>query len=298
MHNQSLPAAAGRLQFTLATRPACEPIGMSTPEVPSWSAGVGRIGYAAKGTVYFVVGILAGMAAFGSGGRTTGSKGAIQEIGQQPFGQVLLVLLGIGLCCYAIWRFLAGAFDAEGKGSDAKGIAARGGFLVSALIHFGLAFAAFRTVTGNGGGDGEGDARGMTAKVLEMPFGPWLVILAGIAIGIVGLVQWNRAIKEKYRSKFNLDGKAAGQRQWIERISKMGLFARGLVFLLIAFFLFQAGWQADAGEVRGFGGALKFLAQQPYGPWLLGVTALGVICYGIYCAVVAIYGSLGSGRRP
>lgn len=259
---------------------------------------VGRIGYAAKGTVYFVVGILAGMAALGEGGGTTGQKGALNEIGQQPFGQVLLVLLGIGLACYAVWRFLAGAFDAEGKGSDAKGLAVRGGFLVSAMIHFGLAFGSLRAVTGNGGGgDGEGDARSMTAKVLDMPFGPWLVILAGIVVGIVGLIQWSRAIKEKYRSKFNLDGKAAGQRHWIERISKMGLFARGLVFLLIAFFLVQAGWQADASEVRGFGGALKSLAQQPYGPWLLGITALGVICYGIYCAVVALYGSLGSNRR-
>ena len=269
---------------------------MSTPEVPSWSGVVGRIGYAAKGAVYFVVGILAGIAAFGSGGRTTGSKGAIQEIGQQPFGQVLLVLLGIGLACYALWRFLAGAFDAEGKGSGAKGIAVRGGFLVSALIHCGLALASFRAVIGQGGGDGEGDARSMTARVLDMPFGPWLVILAGITVGIVGLMQWNRAIKEKYRSKFNLDGRAAGQRHWIERICKMGLFARGLVFLLIALFLVQAGWQADASEVRGFGGALKSLAQQPYGPWLLGITALGVICYAIYCAVVALYGSLGSDR--
>ncbi len=77
----------------------------------------------------------------------------------------------------------------------------------------------------------------------------------------------------------------------------MGLFARGLVFLIIAFFLAQAGWLADAGEVRGFGGALKSLAQQPYGPWLLGITAIGVICYGIYCGVVARYGSLGSDRR-
>lgn len=270
---------------------------MSTSEVPSWSGVVGRIGYAAKGTVYFVVGILAGIAAIGDGGRTTGSKGAIQEIGQQSFGQVLLVLLGIGLGCYAIWRFLAAIFDAEGKGTDAKGIVIRASFFVSALIHAGLAFAALSALSGGNSGDGEGDARSMTARLMEMPLGPWLVILAAIAVAGAGIMQWSRAIKEKYRNKFDLDGRAAAQRHWIERISKMGLLARGLVFLLIAFFLAQAGWEADASAARGFGGALAVLAQHSYGPWLLGMTALGVICYGIYCAVVAIYGRFDSIRR-
>ena len=59
--------------------------------------------------------------------------------------------------------------------------------------------------------------------------------------------------------------------------------------LLIGFFLAQAGWQADSSEAKGLGGALATLAQQPYGPWLLGITALGLICYGIYCGVVAGY---------
>ncbi len=267
---------------------------MTTPEVPSWSGVVGRIGYAAKGTVYFAVGILAGIAALGAGGRTTGSTGAMHEIGQQPFGQILLALLGIGLACYALWRFLAAIFDAEGKGTDAKGIVARAGFFVGALIHAGLAFAAFRAVAGSSSGDGENNAQSMTARAMEMPFGPWLVILAAIVLAGAGIVQWVRAFQEKYRNKFNLEGRAAAQRHWIERISKMGLLARGLVFLLIAFFLAQAGWEADASEARGFGGALNALAQQSYGPWLLGITALGLVCYGLYCGVVAIYGRLPS----
>lgn len=267
---------------------------MTTPEVPSWSGIVGRVGYAAKGVVYFVVGILAGIAALGAGGRTTGSKGAIEEIGRQPFGQVLLLLVGIGLACYALWRFLAAIFDAEGKGTDGKGIVTRAGFFVAALVHAGLAVAAFKAVTGGGSGDSENDAQSMTARVMEMPLGPWLVMIAALVLAAAGIVQWVRAIKEKYRGKFDLDGRAAAQRHWIEGISKVGLLARGLVFLLIAFFLAQAGWEADASEARGFGGALDALARHSYGPWLLGVTALGLVCYGLYCEVVAIYGRLSS----
>lgn len=248
------------------------------------------MGYAAKGIVYLVVGVLAGLAALGEGGRTTGSKGAIHEIGQQSFGQVLLLIVGIGLACYALWQFLAALFDAEGEGTDAKAIVARTGYAVSGIIHAGFAFAAIHPLFGGNSGSGGGDTESMTARLMALPLGPWLVILAGIAVGGVGIVQWRRAIKGEYRQRFDLDGRAAAQSDWIERISKMGLLARGVVLLLIAFFLVQAGWKADAGKARGFGGALDAIAQASYGPWLLGITAVGVICYGIYCAIVAIYG--------
>lgn len=262
--------------------------GMIRKNLPAWIDRIGRAGYAAKGAVYSVVGILAGKAAIGQGGETTGSKGAIYEIGRQPFGQVMLILLAIGLACYAAWRFLSAFVDAERKGTDASGMAARAGYFMSGVIHVGLAVAAV-TALGGGGGGGE-NTQGWTAKLMGAPFGPWLVMAAGLAIGVAGVVQWVRAAKGSYRAKFDLDGAAASQRHWIDRAAKLGLAARGLVFLIMGFFLMQAGWQSDASEARGFGAALDTLARQPFGMWLLGITALGLICYGIYCVVVTIYG--------
>lgn len=107
---------------------------MSEATAPSWTGGVARAGYLGKGVVYGVIGILAALAAFSTGGETTDSKGAIHAIGQQPFGQVLLGLLALGLLCYALWQFLSAFVDAEGKGSDAKGIAQRTGYFVSGVI--------------------------------------------------------------------------------------------------------------------------------------------------------------------
>ncbi len=264
---------------------------MDMHHTPQWAGPVGRAGYAAKGVVYAVIGFLAAQAALGQGGRTTGSKGAIQEIGQQPFGQVLLVLVGIGLACYALWRLLCAFADAEGKGSDARGLATRAGYFVTAVLHVGLSFAAFSALGGGSGGGGEGGTQSMTAKAMSVPFGQWLVIAAGVAVAAAGIGQWVQLVKGSYRQRFDLDGEAAAQRHWIERAAKLGLAARGVVFLLIGFFLALAGWQADSSEARGLGGTLATLAQQPYGPWLLGITALGLICYGIYCGVVAGYAS-------
>jgi len=65
--------------------------------------------------------------------------------------------------------------------------------------------------------------------------------------------------------------------------------ARGVVFGIIGLFLIQAAWRARAEEARGLGGALRALEQQPYGPYVLGAVALGLVAYGLYMFVEARY---------
>ncbi|MBD0346358.1 MAG: DUF1206 domain-containing protein, partial [Coleofasciculus sp. Co-bin14] len=48
------------------------------------------------------------------------------------------------------------------------------------------------------------------------------------------------------------------------------------------FFLIQAAHQSNSNQVRGLEGALDSLARQPYGLWLLGIVAIGLIAYGVY----------------
>jgi hypothetical protein len=45
----------------------------------------------------------------------------------------------------------------------------------------------------------------------------------------------------------------------------------------------------DAEKARGLDAALKLLASQSYGPWLLGLIALGIAAYGVYCFFEAKY---------
>ena len=65
-----------------------------------------RVGYVAKGTVYAIVGVLTFKAAFNMGGQKAGKMQVLQFLDHQTFGNVLLVLMGLGLCCYAGWRFI------------------------------------------------------------------------------------------------------------------------------------------------------------------------------------------------
>ena len=61
-----------------------------------------RSGFVARGLIYGIIGILAIEVALGVGGTTTNQQGALKTIANQPFGEVLLILVAIGLAGYAL----------------------------------------------------------------------------------------------------------------------------------------------------------------------------------------------------
>lgn len=259
-------------------------------EAIPWVIRLARFGYAAKGVVYIVVGILALQVAIGTGGRTTGPEGALSTIARQPFGQVLLVLVAVGLFGYMLWRFVQAWVDPEGKGTDLQGIGQRLGYVISGFTYGSLAFAAARIVIGAAsGGSSNQQQQGWTAQLMSMPFGRWLVALVGLAVIGVGIFQFYYGYKAKFRKHLKLYEMNEQEETVATRTGRFGYMARGVVFAIIGGFLIQAAWQFDPNEVGGIGKALSELAQQPYGPWLLGIVALGLVAYSIFAFMDARY---------
>ena len=258
-----------------------------------------RCGYAAKGLVYVIVGGLAAAAAFGRGGQTTGSRGALQALVEQPFGRVLLGIVAFGLACYAAWQFIRAVEDPEHEGSDGKAVAKRTGLFISGVVHVGLVIAAIAMVVGGrgAGGDssGDGSAQDWTAELMSYPLGQWLVAIVGLVIGGYGVHQLVRAYKADLDSQLVLAGMSETARQWVRRVCRFGMASRGVVFGIVGLFLLLAAWRHNPGEARGLGGALHSLTEQGYGPWLLGAVALGVIAYGGYQFVLARYRRIQGG---
>jgi hypothetical protein len=169
------------------------------------------------------------------------------------------------------------------------------GCAVSGVAYAALAFLAARLALGIGGGGGENSEQELTAKLLAQPFGQWLVGLVGAIIIGVGLAHFYRAYKAKFMQAYAAGEMSQRQRRWARRLGQFGLAARGVTFCIIGGFLIHAGIAADPTEARGLDGALAVLAQQPYGPWLLGVVALGLVAYGIFCVSQALYGRVVTG---
>ena len=80
---------------------------------------------------------------------------------------------------------------------------------------------------------------------------------------------------------------SATEKLWARRIGRVGLGARGVVYTLIGIFAFQAAATADAFKAQGFDGALLKLSQQPFGQFMLGIVAVGLIVFGIYSVMNA-----------
>lgn len=273
----------------LPNNPVQQPLRQATTN--PWFERLARLGFAAKGAVYFVIGLLAAQAAFGAGGKTTDTQGALQTIVTQPFGKFLLAIVAIGMIGYVLWRIVQTVFDPEHAGEELNGkrIAQRLGYAFSAVAYTGLAFTAIKLILGTGGGNNGDSTQDWTARLLAQPLGQWLVGLAGvIAIG-VGISYLYQAYTAKFQRHFKQHQMSPSEQTWAKRAGQFGIAARGIVFGIIGIFLILAAIRSDASQARGLGGALAALAQQPFGPWLLGLVALGFIAYSIYSLIEARY---------
>lgn len=267
-------------------------------EPAKWIERLARFGYAAKGVVYILVGILAFQAAFNWGGRITGSEGAFRTIANQPFGNILLFLVAIGLIGYVIWRFVEAFRDPEHNDSGLSAFGRRLSYFISGLIYASLAIFALRIVFSSGGSSSgsSGGSNSGVAKLMSQPFGQWLVGIVGVAIVAYGFYCFYKAYSTKFRRHLKLAEMSPKEQKWSIRIGRFGLTAKGIVAVITGYFFIQAARAADPSQAKTTEGALQTLQQQPYGAWLMGIVALGLVAYGIHLEVQARYRRISPAR--
>ena len=263
-----------------------------------WYEWLARIGLVAKGVSYGILGVLAIEVALGTGGKTTSRTGALQALAQHPLGKILLVVLAIGFAAYALWRivqaFAERADDPDAEG-EAKKWATRAGYLGRAAIYAGLSYACVKILSGSHQQSQNQQAKQHTAEAFGWPAGRWIGAAAGLVIIGVGLWNLYRGVTQKFEDKWR-GGMGQTAKKWGARIGTVGHIARAVVFTLMGIFITKAAIDYDPKEAIGLDGALQKLAAQSYGAWLLGITAAGLIAYGVYCLFDAWYRDVSANR--
>jgi hypothetical protein len=258
-----------------------------TARVRPWAMRLVRLGYAAKGTIYFLIGALALQLALGDGGRLTDKEGALGFVTQLPLGTPLLAIIGIGLLAYAAWE-VTHAFIDRPPFHDARAPLWRMFVAGKGLVYGALGWQALQIVLGAGRRPSRG-AEGYARDAMQMPFGDWLVVLAGLGVAIYGAHQlwiaWRDRLDDDM-DRAQLRGEGLG---WVLNVGRAGVAARGVVFVVIGIALARAGADRRPSAASDTSEALATLLSQPYGTALLGLTAAGLMCYGVWQVLHARY---------
>jgi len=235
-----------------------------------------RIGFAARGLLYLIVGFLALKL-----GRAEDADGALQWVGGRT-GGIVVGALAIGFAAYGIWRVLDALFDTQRKGRDFKGVAGRLAGSLSGLIHLGLAYSAARLALGDGPGGGSGDsAESGAAAAMSVPGGEAVLVVAGAILAVAGLAQFAVALGRRFRRHLSPE---AQSRWWVIAAGVGGHAARGVIFLAAAWLVFKAGLHHEAEEAGALGDALLSLPAA-----LRAAVAAGLCLFGAYSLIEARY---------
>ena len=250
---------------------------------PKWIETFARVGIAAKGVVYVLVGVLAAMTVFGQGGQTEGKRGALDFLMEQSYGKILVGVVVVGLFCYVAWRMIQ-AF----KNPENKETASRVGYFFSGLTYLFFAISGIRMMSSGGSGSSGGGRETLVAKLLDQPFGQVLVgIFAAIVVG-KGVYQFYRGFSGKFKDGVKQSEMSKEEESVFMRAGRVGYLARGVVLGIVGYFLVKAALNSNASQAGGTGKAFDFLSSTG-GPYLLAAVAIGLACYGIFMFVKSRY---------
>jgi hypothetical protein len=249
-----------------------------------WPERLARLGLAARGVLYVILGVLAVQIAFGDSGEQASQSGALQEVADQPFGSVLLWLIVVGLVGYALWRLLTALLGARSDPTATEG-KDRVKALAEGVGYGSVAVVALRIALSDGssgGGGGGGGAQENTATALSWPGGQLLVGAVGLLVIGVGIYFIWEGWRAKFTDELKLHEVGPTASKVVVQLGRIGRIARGIAFVLIGGFIVAAAVTYDPDKAKGLDGALKSLVDEPYGVVLLVLVGLGLIAYGCY----------------
>lgn len=251
-----------------------------------WIDHAARAGLVAYGVVHLMVGILAVQLALGDRSGSSDATGALQELAQQPFGQVMLWLVIVGLALLVVWQALealVGYRDEDGLERVRHRVAAGG----KAVIYAYLCVSGVGIAVGSSGGGGGTDP--WTKRLMDAPGGQVLVGAVGVAIVGFGVYLVYRGWTDKVRDDLSAQGTSGTVGTVVVWLGRVGHTGKGIAFGIVGVLFVRAAIEHQPKESGGLDQALREVLDQPFGPALLCLIALGIAAYGVFALAQARY---------
>jgi hypothetical protein len=244
-------------------------------------AWLARMGLAARGVMYVLIGVIAVQIAVEGSRQQADRTGAVRLVAKTPFGSAILWLLVVGFAGMTLWRLSEAVWGSVGPGG--RDAAKRLGNLVRAVFYGAVTYGLLKYALGVGQpSSSDQQSRDLTAAALKHQDGRVIVAIAGAAIVCAGLYVMYQAYQRKFLKNLRMGSASPRTRKVVTRLGQIGGIARGLVFGTVGVFLIIAAKDANARQAKGIDSALRALAHTPLGPWLLVVVAIGLVIFGVY----------------
>lgn len=248
-----------------------------------WVKTLGKVGVAAIGVVHLLLAWLALQLAFGGGsGTSNDNTGALRQLADNGPGKVLLALMAVGFAAYAVWQAVSAAIGFGHEQDEKKRLFKRVSAGAKAVIGASLTLQSTRLLFGAGQQSSSSKQQDWTGQLLGVPGGKVIVVLIGLVIiGVAGYL-----VYDGYQAKFleKISGEVSAR---LKLLAQSGYIARGVTFGVLGLLVVVAGVQADPDKAGGLDQALKTLRDQPFGPYLLALIALGFVGYGVFNVITA-----------
>lgn len=250
----------------------------------AWLEPAVRFGMLVYGVVHLVVALLALQLALGERRSQTDSTGALSTLASQPFGRLVIGAVAVGMALLVLWRLLDAVAGHPGE-QGAELWRHRAVDLSTAGIYGFLAFSAAKVATGSASGGSSSDA--LTARLMNLPAGQGLVGLVGVAVlAYAGALGW-RGLSRSFADSLDSQGRRGDSGRAYLALGTAGYLAKGIALGIVGVLFVYAAATHRPKQSGGLDQALHELVRQPFGPWLLGVVAVGIACYGLFCFAVA-----------
>lgn len=232
-----------------------------------------RLGYAMSGLIHLLIGWIALTLAWGAGGGSgdADSSGALAALASTPTGPALLWLAVAGFALLALWQLTEAIVGRTGAELTDRAKAAG-----KTVLYAVLAFSAFR-VTQRAGGSSEESTDSLTAQVMAAPGGRVLVGLIGLGVIAGGGYHLWKGWTRRF-----LDDLEQHPGRAVEVAGRAGYLAKGVALIVVGGLFVTAALSSQASEAGGLDAALMTVRDQPFGPVLLTVVAVGIAAYGLY----------------
>lgn len=256
---------------------------------PGLAGWLVRGGFVARGLTYGIIGGLALALALGGGaGEATNQQGALSLIATAPLGRVALFAAAVGLLAYALWKLGQAAFGEGPEGGGGTAWTDRVANLAGGVVYLGFFLLAGHVLVGHAA-NATAQQHAAAAGVLGWPGGRVLVAAAGAVLIAVSAAQVREAVTAGFCREVKTSAMSRRARSTFIAFGRVGLTSRAIVFALVGWFLVRTAVDYDPSNANGIDGALRTLAGQEYGSWLLGVVAAGLVGFAVFSVAEGLY---------